>query len=104
MLIDQEITSSDEPSKDKAKKALSLIKGLIDEHLLNEEVYGEMKSNSKFKFLHIGFSLIEVIIKDIEVWDPKAKHREPILEALLSSNFLRVLVKNISNVKAQLHD
>jgi hypothetical protein len=63
-----------------------------------------MKSNSKFKFLHIGFSLWELLAKEVEVWDPKAKHREGLIEALLSNNFIRVLVKNVSNNKAQLHD
>ena len=81
-----------------------MIKGLLDEHLFNEDVYGEMKSNSKFKFLHIGFSLWELLAKEVEAWDPKAKHRDVLIEAFLTSNFLRVLVKNVSNTKAQVHD
>jgi hypothetical protein len=59
-----------------------------------------MKSNSKFKFLHIGFSLWELLSKELEVWDPKAKHREGLLEAFIGPNFVRVLVKNVSNAKA----
>jgi hypothetical protein len=81
-----------------------LVRGLLEEHIFNEDVYGDLKSHSKFKFLHLGFSLWELLARDVEVWDTKAKHREGLLEAFLGPNFVRVLVKNVSNPKAQVHD
>jgi hypothetical protein len=59
-----------------------------------------MKAAAKFKFLHIGFTLWKLVIENIQTWDTKFKSREVLLDSLLSPSFLRVLVKNVSNVKA----
>jgi hypothetical protein len=49
---------------------------MLDEHLFNEDVYAELKSTAKFKFLSIGFKLWQLIVKSIQSWDPKNKYRE----------------------------
>jgi ABC-type polysaccharide/polyol phosphate export permease len=62
-----------------------------------------MKSNTKFKFLHIGLSLWGLIVEAIQRFDGKIKAREQLIDTLVTPNFVKVLVKNISNPKAQLH-
>jgi hypothetical protein len=104
LLVQLEISQSEGTTKDKAKLCSQLIKGLLEDNVFNEDVYGEMKSTSKFKFLHIGLSLWELLVKEVQVWDSKGKQRETLVEAFLGPNFIRVLVKNVSNTKAQLHD
>lgn len=63
-----------------------------------------MKSSAKFKFLFIALSYWRLAVESVGVWDPKLKAREALLDTLVGPNFLRVLVKNVSNTKAQLHD
>ena len=100
-----DISNSEETkTSEKARLTQTLVKGLIDEHLFNEDVYQEMKSTSKFKYLHIGLKLWQLTVSSISTWDTKLKHRESLLEALVTPNFIKVLVKNKSNPKAQLHD
>jgi len=104
LLVQLEISQSEGTTKDKARLCSQLIKGLLEDNVFNEDVYGEMKSTSKFKFLHIGLSLWELLVKEVQVWDSKGKQRETLVDAFLGPNFIRVLVKNVSNTKAQLHD
>jgi len=63
-----------------------------------------MKSSAKFKFLFIALSYWRLAVESVGVWDPKLKAREALLDTLVGPNYLRVLVKNVSNTKAQLHD
>ncbi len=79
---------------------MTLIKSLLEDYLFNESVYGEMKSNGKFKFLHIGLSLWEMLATEAGKWDFKGKYREAVVEELIGENFVQVLVKNVSNAKA----
>ena len=95
---------AEEKLKDKARLCAQFSKTLLDEYIFNEDKYQEMRNTSKFKFLHIGLTLWKTIIDSIAVWDPKCKAREQLLDTLVTANFLKVLVKNISNTKAQLHD
>ena len=104
LLVQLEISQSEGTTKDKARLCSLLIKGLLEDNVFNEDVYGEMKSTSKFKFLHIGLSLWVLLVKEVQVWDSKCKQRETLVDAFLGPNFIRVLVKNVSNTKAQLHD
>lgn len=59
-----------------------------------------MKSAAKFKFLYIGLNLFKLLLESIQSWDTSCKVREALLDNLFSANFLRVLVKNVSNTKA----
>ncbi len=104
-LLLEDISNSEETkTSDKAKLTQTLAKSLLDDHLFNEDVYQDMKSSSKFKFLHIGFKLWQQTVSSIGTWDTKVKHREALLDSLITPNFIKVLVKNISNPKAQLHE
>lgn len=62
-----------------------------------------MKSSAKFKFLFIALSYWRLAVDSVQRWDSKLKAREALIATLVSPNFLRVLVKNVSNTKAQLH-
>ena len=86
------------------KLAQSYFKAVFEDHLFNEDVYSGMKSSAKFKFLFIALSYWRLAVESVGVWDPKLKAREALLDTLVGPNFLRVLVKNVSNTKAQLHD
>lgn len=59
-----------------------------------------MKSSAKFKFLFIALSYWRLAVESLAVWDPKLKAREALVDTLVGPNFLRVLVKNVSNSKA----
>lgn len=104
-LILNDISKAEETkAADKARLTQTFLKSLLDEHLFNEDVYQEMKSTSKFKFLHIGLKLWQLTVASVGTWDTKCKHREALLESLITPNFIKVLVKNVSNPKAQLHE
>lgn len=45
-----------------------------------------------------------MVVQNIQKWDTKNQAREQLLEHLIRPNFLRILVKNVSNLKNQLHD
>lgn len=77
---------------------------MIEDYLFNEDVYQSLKSSTKFKFIHIGLCLWKLVIESLAKSDPKSKAREQLADSLLGPNFLKVLVKNISNTKATLHD
>lgn len=52
------------------------VKALLVDHMFNEEVYQGMKSTTKFRFLHIGFKLWQLVVDNIAIWDNKLKARE----------------------------
>ena len=56
-LLMNEITQAEVKSAERARLTQQLVMSLLDEHLFNEEVYAEMKSTAKFKFLFIGFKV-----------------------------------------------
>jgi hypothetical protein len=85
---------------DKVKLTQVLVKTLLDEHLFNEDQYSYLKSAAKLKSLHIGLNLWQLIVESIQKWDAKLKAREQLVESLVTSNFIKVLVKNVSNPKA----
>ena len=63
-----------------------------------------MKSVTKFKFLHIGLKYWQLIVDKINSFDTKLQAREKLTEHLVTSNFVKILVKNIQSQKNQLHD
>ena len=63
-----------------------------------------MKSSAKFKFLFIALNYWRLAVQNVQQWDSKLKAREVLIDTLIGPNFLRVLVKNVSNTKAQLHE
>jgi hypothetical protein len=75
-LILNEITGGEVKSAERARLTQQLVQSLLDEHLFNEEVYAELKSTAKFKFLFIGFKVWQLIVKSIQSWDTKNKFRE----------------------------
>jgi hypothetical protein len=75
-LLMNEIAQSEGKAAEKARVTQLVIQSLLDEHLFNEEVYADMKSTAKFKFLFIGFKLWQLIVKGVQSWDTKNKFRE----------------------------
>ena len=91
-------------SSDQIKISQSFFKSIIEAHLFNDDVYQAMKSSGKFKFLYIGLNYWKLAVESIQKWDVKLKAREQLLDSIVGPNFLRVLVKNVSNTKNQLHE
>lgn len=103
-LLLNEISNEQKP-QDRMKLIQTFTQSLLDDHLLNEESYNAITKNStKFKFIHIGLRLWELVAKKIGEWDSKLKNREQLIDMLVKPNFLKVLVKNTQNVKAHLHE
>ena len=75
-LLMNEVTSGEVKAQERARLTQQLIQTMLDEHLFNEEVYADLKSTAKFKFLFIGFKLWQLIVKSIQSWDVKNKFRE----------------------------
>ena len=89
---------------DRVRLVQQVMRQLGDEHLFSEEVYNGLKSVTKFKFLHIGLKVWLQVSEHLKVWDPKQKHRQQLLDSMITPGFLKVLVKNLANAKAHLHD
>eukprot|EP00347_Sterkiella_histriomuscorum_P004007 403362109 len=96
--------SSESKTADKAKLMQQLINSVIVEFLFNDEVFAQMKSMTKFKFLHIGLRFTQLVLQNIQSWDTKQQNREQLLENLIKPNFMKILVKNVSSQKNQLHE
>ncbi|CDW85691.1 dna polymerase v-like [Stylonychia lemnae] len=89
---------------DKTKITQQVIISILEESNFNEDVYSQLRSVTKFKFLHIGLRFWQMIAQSIMKWDIKHQSREQLLDLLLSQPFMKVLVKNVQNQKNQLHD
>jgi hypothetical protein len=74
-LLMNEINLYESKAQDKANVTRQFIQSILDEHF-DEEVYANMKSTAKFKFLHIGFQLWQMVVKSIRSWDIQNKYRE----------------------------
>lgn len=75
-LLMNEITSGESKSSERARLTQQVIQSLLDEHLFNEEVYAELKSTAKFKFLFIGLKLWQLLLNTTQQWDSHNKFRE----------------------------
>ena len=80
----------------------------MEESIFNEDVYDNMKSAGKLKYLHAGLKIVETILVQLHGM-AGSKHmvlKQKIVETLLlgSPNFRFVLVRNVQMPKNQLHE
>lgn len=66
-------------------------------HFFSNEVYTNLKSNQRPKFLNVGFNLTSLFLQT-------TAHHLPSLMELLEPSFTRLLVKNCQNAKSPLHN
>lgn len=69
---------------------------VLENGIFNYKIYDEMKSIAKFKYLHIGLSIVQTLLKHLnQIKDDKVK--VSILNHMLleSSNFRNIFVKNV---------
>jgi hypothetical protein len=82
-------------STQKLVKTVSLIqKYLLDDGVFEEESYEKLKSGSKFKYIHIGFKLVQMLMDQLGNVLKDAQVRESLLEIFLSDTFVPLFVKN----------
>jgi hypothetical protein len=84
--------------KDKLKILQQYQRSILDEFIFNEDIYGEMKSVPKFKFLYIGMQIWEKLLQGAKQ-NMKSSSMGEVLSSMITPNFLRILVRNLGNQK-----
>jgi len=81
---------------------------VLEESIFNEDVYDNMKSAAKLKYLHAGLKIVETILVQLQgmAGSKNMVLKQKIVETLLlgSPNFRSILVRNVQMPKNQLHE
>lgn len=87
------------------KNFVSVYKALLEDAIFNEEIYNNMKSAAKMKYLHIGMKMTEQMLHHINtLMDDKTVKISVLRHLLLKfKNFRVLLVRNVQMPKNQLH-